>query len=37
VTKDLNTLLTALYVLVDDHVVRPAPGVVIDPISPTVN
>ncbi|MFL6123100.1 MAG: IS982 family transposase, partial [Actinophytocola sp.] len=25
-TKDLNTLLTALYVLVDDHVVPPRAG-----------
>jgi hypothetical protein len=26
VTNDLNTLLTALYVLVDDHVVPPRTG-----------
>jgi hypothetical protein len=25
VTTDLDTLLTALYVLVDDHVIPPAP------------
>jgi hypothetical protein len=26
VTKELNTLLTALYVLIDDHVVEPRTG-----------
>ena len=26
VTKELNTLLTALYVLIDDHVVPPRTG-----------
>lgn len=26
VTKELNTLLTALYVLIDDHVVLPRAG-----------
>ena len=38
VTKELNTLLmTALYVLIDDHVVPPRTGRGTDPISPTVN